>query len=73
MSQGVLKYCIRGMLGSKQRSSIFKFIDANTKLFRESHTIADVKELENELNMALALLERDLPMSLQVCTCVRTV
>lgn len=54
------------MLGTRQRRSLFQLMDVITKLLSESHLPADLMEVETELNHALALIERDFPMSLQV-------
>ena len=33
--KGVLKFCLRGMLGSKQRKTLFTLMDALSELFRD--------------------------------------
>ena len=64
--KGVLKYSLREMLGPEQRSSLFRFLDALTQLYSEKHDKLKLSELRVELNVALALMERDFPVSIQV-------
>ena len=66
MAQGILKYCLRGMLAPRQRQTFFFFLDTIQKVLQESHTEADLNMLEQDMNKALALLERDFPVSKQV-------
>lgn len=54
------------LLGDKQRHSLFAFLDATTRLLQPCHHQADVVALQEEMNLALALLERDFPASIQV-------
>lgn len=70
--QGILKYCLRDMLGSEQRESLFKLLDAISEVLSEIHDKTKLGEVEQRLNTALALLERDFPRCLQVhiyCVC----
>lgn len=66
VSQGILKYCLRGMLGASQKQTLFLFLDATAKLLQEHEDLRQIAELE-EMNQALALLGRDFPASIQVC------
>ena len=66
MSLGILKYCLREMLCKKQRETFFFFLDTMSKVLRESHEKLKLNELEQDVNKALALLERDFPVSKQV-------
>lgn len=63
--QGCLEI-LREMLGAEQRSSLFRFLDALTQLYSEKHDKLKLSELRVELNVALALMERDFPVSIQV-------
>ena len=54
------------MLGPEQRSSLFRFIEALTRLFSEKHEKMMLPELREEINIALALMERDFPVTIQV-------
>lgn len=66
MSQGVLKYCLQNMLGKKQRESLFCFLKALESILAESHKVDKILDLKENLNVALALLERDFPIAIQV-------
>lgn len=66
-AQGILKYCLRGLLAPQQEQSLFFFLDSLAKLLRETHLKDELPKLEEEMNVALALIERDFPVSLQVC------
>ena len=64
--RGVLKYCIRGMLGDEQNKTVVLFMDAITALCAPSQDTAKIEHLKEKVNVALARLERDFPLSLQV-------
>ena len=66
VSQGILKYCLRGMLGATQRQTLFAFVDVTTKLLQEHQDPTQLAKLEEDMNLVLALLERDFPASIQV-------
>lgn len=63
---GILKFCIRGCLGKKQRSTVFELCDVLSDLCSRCVDVLEVEELEYRLNRVLALLERDYPVSLHV-------
>ena len=62
-SQGIIKYCLRGLLGNQQRKVVFMFISVCSKIFAEKQKL---DQLLAEVNMALAVLERDMPVTIQV-------
>ena len=64
--QGVLKYCLRGFLGNRQRQTFFFFLDMVTLLLDEAQCHDNLPDLEEQLNVALALLESDFPIVIQV-------
>ena len=66
MCQGVLKYCLLGLLGEQQEETLYFFFDTITILLAESHKIDTLEKLRDDLNTALAKLERDFPVSVQV-------
>ena len=49
-----------------QRSSLFRLVKALTRLFSEKHEKMMLPELREEINVALALMERDFPVTIQV-------
>ncbi len=61
-----MKYCLKGLLGNKQRNAIFQYIDVCCKILAEKQSLSDVPQLLEEMNSALAVLERDMPITLQV-------
>lgn len=63
---GILKFCLRGMLGKKQRITLFKLFDVLSKLCAEVIYQHSLDELEEEVHEVLVLIERDFPVSLQV-------
>lgn len=67
-SQGILKYCLRGMLGENQRNTLFLLLDSIQEICSEIQRLDDLDEIEVRLNRALALLERDYPVVLQNIT-----
>ena len=64
--QGVLKYCLMDMLGRNQQETLFYFFDCVTAILPESHVHDNLNNLRNDFNKALAMLERDFPLSIQV-------
>lgn len=54
------------MLDRKQQESLLYFFDTIRCILAESHTVSEISKLRDDLNTALALLERDFPISIQV-------
>ena len=71
-SQGILKFCLQNLLGLEQRKAVFKFCDVCTMLFSEVQDQAKVHKLLEETNLALATLEKDMPVTIQVSMHVYT-
>ena len=63
---GVLTFCLRGLLGSRQRSTLFKLLHIFRQVCAECVVLSSIDCLENENNSVLAFVERDFPVSLQV-------
>ena len=63
---GVLKYCLRGLLGKTQQQTLFQFFDILTRLYAKELHPSMVCSLETEVHKGLVLIERDFPLSLQV-------
>lgn len=66
ISKNVLKFCLRGLLKERQRKTLFLFLDALRKILSEGIEFQHVHELEADVNEALALMERDFPVDIQV-------
>lgn len=60
-----MKFCLRGMLGNNQRSTLFFFLDTIALLTAEVQS-RNLDDLEKRVHLALAMMERDFPMSIQV-------
>ncbi len=63
---GILKFCIRGLLGSKQRATLFEFCDVLAMVCSEELCATELADLEKRVHRVLCLLERDFPVSLHV-------
>lgn len=66
VSQGILKYCLHNLLGHDQRQAVFKFLDVCANMLAEKQTITDIPQLMLEVNLALAELEKSMPITIQV-------
>lgn len=66
VAKNILKFCIRGLLKERQRKTLFLFLDALKKVLVEYVNDDFLEELQKELNVAMALLERDFPITIQV-------
>ena len=66
MCHNILKYCLRGALGERQRKTLFRFLDSLRDLVNEEQDIGRLETIETELNLTLALMERDFPITIQV-------
>ena len=61
-----MKFCLRGMLCDCQRTTLFSFLEAVRKILDEGIDQSKFQELESEINLSLALMERDFPADVQV-------
>ena len=66
LSAGILKYCIRGLLGSFQRKALFEMCDVVSLSLAEDVDVSSLDMLEYRLHRVLCLLERDFPVTIQV-------
>ena len=66
LTSGVLKYCLRDLLGERQRKVLFELCDVVTLLTKEAVTVIDLDAVEYRVHRVLSLLERDFPVSLHV-------
>ena len=65
-TKGVLKFCLRGMLGRNQRKTLYKLFDLLQCICDDQVNNDSIDELEEEVHTVLALIERDFPVSMQV-------
>ena len=56
LASGILKYCIRGLLGLFQRKTIFELCDVVSLLLSEEVCISKLDALENRVHRVLSLL-----------------
>jgi len=54
------------LLGNQQRKAVFMFLSVCSKIFAEKQSLQKLEQLLAEVNMALAVLERDMPVTIQV-------
>ena len=66
VTSGILKFCIRGLLGKQQRSTIFELCDVLALLCSEEVYLNEIDAIELRVHRVLSLLERDFPVSLHV-------
>ena len=66
MCSGILKFCIHDLIGPQQQSTLFAFCDVMTRLCSHEVDAQTFENLEADTHHALALLERDFPVSLNV-------
>ena len=67
-TQGILKYCLRDMLSEQCRKTLFSLLDILAELCAECHSSDALDHMECQLNIALASLEKDFPLTLQNIT-----
>ena len=66
VTQGILKYSLHDLLGHDQRKAVFQFLDVCANMLAEKHTTTDLPQLLQEVNNALAILKRHIPITIQV-------
>ena len=66
VTSGVLKFCLRNSIASKQQHTMFNLFDIIRELCAECVDSSRLEELKSSVQEALALVERAFPMSLQV-------
>ena len=66
LASGVLKYCLRNLLGTFQRKTLFELCDVLSLLLSEEIDYSEFDVVERRVHRVLSLLERDFPVSLHV-------
>ena len=61
-----MKYCLRGLLGIKQREAVFSFLDLCRKMLAEKQNITEIPVLLSEANEVFVKLEKYMPITIQV-------
>ena len=65
LSSCILKYCIRGLLGEQQRTTLFELRDVSAVLAYDI-AVDDINSIKYRVHRVLSLLERDFPVALHV-------
>lgn len=65
-TNGILKFCLRNMLGHNQRSTLFELMDVIADLCAEDIDEMQINHLELRVHKALVLIEQDFPLSMQL-------
>ena len=63
---GILKFCLRGLLGREQRRTLFELSDVVASLLAEEIDMDSIESLEYRVHRVLSLLEKDFPVSIHV-------
>lgn len=66
LASGILKYCVRGCLGNKQRQTLYEMCDVVAALSASAIDPSEVDSIEYRVSKVLSLLERDYPISIHV-------
>ena len=66
LTYGILKYCLRDLLGEKQRATLFELCDVISLLTKDATSSVELDPIEYRVHRVLALIERDFPVSLNV-------
>ena len=66
LASGILKFCVRGCLGKKQRTTLYELCNVIADLCAMSIDPDEMHNLEYRTSRALSLLERDYPVTLHV-------
>lgn len=66
VSSGILKFCIRGLLGREQRKTLTELCNVIHLLCAETVSLRDLDSIEYQVHRVLSLLERDFPVTIQV-------
>lgn len=66
LASGILKYCVRGCLGKKQRLALYEMCDVVPALSANSVDSSELDDTEHRVSRALCLLERYYSISIHV-------
>ena len=63
LTSGILKFCIRSLLGKDQEDTLTELFDVVSKLYAEEIDLQTLDSLEYRVHRVLSLIERDFPVS----------
>ena len=66
ITEGILTFALKDCLGKQQRVSFFKLLQALSQILAPNITQDEANKLAENINLDLALVERDFPISVQV-------
>ena len=67
-TENVLAFCLRGLIGEDAQKTVTLFCCLLSDLTRKEHRADSLDALDSDVTTLLALMERDLPISLQNIT-----
>lgn len=66
LTSGILKYCIRGLLGEQQESTLVEICDVVSLLCKDEVDMQSIDALEVRVHRVLSMVERDFPTCVHV-------
>ena len=68
IASGILKFCVRGLLGKAQEKTLMELCDVLSILCSEQVNIQNMDAVEYRVHRVLSLMERDFPTTIHVIT-----
>ena len=68
IASGILKFCVRGLLGKTQEKTLMELCDVLSILCSEQVNIQNMDAVEYRVHRVLSLMERDFPATVHVIT-----
>ncbi|XP_063437818.1 uncharacterized protein LOC134718894 [Mytilus trossulus] len=68
VTQNAASWCLRGLLGQQQEKTLFQLFDVLSRLVKPSYLKDEIPTLIEDTHIAVTLLERDFPLTLQNLT-----
>ena len=68
IASGILKFCVRGLLGKAQEKTLMELCDVLSILCSEQVNIQNMDAVEYRVHRVLSLMERDFPATVHVIT-----
>jgi hypothetical protein len=68
IASGILKFCVRGLLGKAQETTLMELCDVLSILCSEQVNTENMDAVEYRLHRVLSLMERDFPATVHVIT-----
>lgn len=68
IASGILKFCVRGLLGKQQERTIMELCDVVAVLCSEEMSVQNMDGVEYRVHRVLSLMERDFPATIHVIT-----